>query len=880
MDLQTNHSHDTKHAEDERGGDREMHDRTTTSTNNPTANLIASDISTHIPPTSIRLGSENVIIPFSSTAGRNYCSEGDTLQCCCGRRDCAYLEHNNVALGDLEKDLETAARLGQTKMSLTFSLQALLQRHETYVSEAEADRSRLLLEMERLERDKQEVQSANARIVEENRRLLEQLEGLNNAVATSDNEVKALSERLQQTQLEMRELAASAVRAADLEIQLNTMEAEQMELQQQLILTHEDEKSAVQRWKKAETTLHDLQDQLDRLEYEATMEREEHSKIIERMERRRAVERELDGAAGRLKGAAASAVMDRNRNATTPVVSKFVRDILQDNANLQMGIVELRELLESSNQEVENLREQILHHQPVDVDTEQPPRPQGSRLDQELNAKEPRPVSQEFHVHHHYHSPSSSVSSKKEKQPIRRPKKRRPTLMTSGMHSPRSPYHNAHPSSSSVSTIMSQTSVSIPPSLSSQRYSVHPSGISSLASSPISAYQPSSIFDIVDQSELSRPSSPESMAMLMSPKRPMWKGHRLSDTSNRSFSMPGLSFPDLDSENVIDTGDDVFEQQPTKTSDEMWLPPAIPEEQEDTVDKNDNNQPTTEEQTKDAPGPSIIDNIFETPFDPMQQHVPTLRKSASYESLLSVSGMDIHTLRERPSQLLAGFESRYFLPRRPPQRVVTVATEISSTPPVISTTNITADKASIVSTSSQPMSSHSLLASVAAKSSIPVITSDAASTDSNTPLSSDPVPIANSQDDKKPATITRKVGGWVMGKWGVAPGPATSVTPSSSFSTWTADILRHNQHHLIQAQQSDAASISSGTTTTSASTSTTTTTTNKPRTTTIPKPIIRGFGINQKGPIPGFVSTPLPAKQVAIHAHVLDRELLDESLRE
>ena len=115
MDLQ--HNHDTKNANDETergGGDRDMHDQyATTSSTSPTANFITS---THIPPTSTRLGSENVIIPFSS-AGRNH-SCGDSgeegpLQCCCGRRDCAYLRHNNVALGDLEKDLETAARLGQ-----------------------------------------------------------------------------------------------------------------------------------------------------------------------------------------------------------------------------------------------------------------------------------------------------------------------------------------------------------------------------------------------------------------------------------------------------------------------------------------------------------------------------------------------------------------------------------------------------------------------------------------------------------------------------------------------------------------------------------------------------------------------------------------------
>jgi hypothetical protein len=35
------------------------------------------------------------------------------LQCCCGSLGCAYLEHNNVALSGLEKDVEIAAQLGQ-----------------------------------------------------------------------------------------------------------------------------------------------------------------------------------------------------------------------------------------------------------------------------------------------------------------------------------------------------------------------------------------------------------------------------------------------------------------------------------------------------------------------------------------------------------------------------------------------------------------------------------------------------------------------------------------------------------------------------------------------------------------------------------------------
>lgn len=43
-----------------------------------------------------------------------------SLRCCCGREDCALLEHNHVALEGLEKDLETAARLGQVRERVFF----------------------------------------------------------------------------------------------------------------------------------------------------------------------------------------------------------------------------------------------------------------------------------------------------------------------------------------------------------------------------------------------------------------------------------------------------------------------------------------------------------------------------------------------------------------------------------------------------------------------------------------------------------------------------------------------------------------------------------------------------------------------------------------
>jgi hypothetical protein len=37
------------------------------------------------------------------------------LHCCCGQKDCVFLQHNHDALEGLEKDLETAARLGQVR---------------------------------------------------------------------------------------------------------------------------------------------------------------------------------------------------------------------------------------------------------------------------------------------------------------------------------------------------------------------------------------------------------------------------------------------------------------------------------------------------------------------------------------------------------------------------------------------------------------------------------------------------------------------------------------------------------------------------------------------------------------------------------------------
>ncbi|KAL4878261.1 hypothetical protein BJY04DRAFT_209332 [Aspergillus karnatakaensis] len=714
------------------------------------------------------------------------------LHCCCGRKDCAFLQNNHDALEGLEKDLETAARLGQ----------ALLHRHESYMAEAEEDRQKFLASIETLEREKRQVQAENARIVEENRSLLEQLDGLNQAVADSDSHVQTLTAALENSEAELRHLTVSAARAADLEAQLAHMEAEQSKLQESLLVAQEDSKSAVNRWKKAECTLRDLNDQVDRIEKEAREERERHSELVQRMEKRRTVERELDGAAVRLKGAAAA--QNLRQNGGPSVVSRFVKDILQDNANLQMGIVELREMLESSNQEVQNLRDQILSHQPLSTaDGDRP----ATTLSQELEANESRRVSQEFHIHHHYHTPPVAAAKKEKSTLFRRSKKRR-SLGNPPLHSASNPptsrkaKHRSQPSMSSASTILSQTSVSIPPP-SSQRWSLQsPVPPDSMASSPQSAYRSSiSIFDRVERGfDTSQPTSPDS-AVFTSPLR----GGRYKNGG------PFDAYRTSDGNDGGPLSDDELS--------ELHLQSVIPEEIEDAAS------------VSRTQSPGVDDDIFST-----STPYRTIHRAASHESLFSVAGMDIHTPSHRPSRM-SGFTSGT-LPIQVQRRIM--SSELSSTPPVTSTTNVTAGREPSKPSHQSPQS---ILASVAGP---------------REPQADTPPPT--SMDDSALHTPTRifslgsRVGGWVRGRWGTAAVSSGGLNPLAEEPSPAQSCASST----ISAEQTPSLASSAAT----------------PQ--KRPPLRFRYPGINQKGPIMGF--RPPPPPPVSIHAEQLDEESLRESL--
>ena len=538
---------------------------------------------------------------------------------------------------DREEDSSVHMQMDAGKFNmcrgLTFSLQALLVRHEAYMVDAERDRLEMNTKIERLETDKRELEAENAKTILENRGLLNQLEELNGTVAESEAHIKALEATLQSTHQELRRLEGLAARTHDLEVQLAALELEQEVLQRTVAQTEADERSAIQRWRKAERHLNDLQDQLERIEREAREERERHVEVLGRMERQRMVEKELDTAAGRLKGAAAMTAGNGRQGSN--VVSHFVKDILQDNANLQMGIVELREMLMNSNDEVQSLREQLFLHQPMSHDTgggSETPTLRAEMAPKE-ESSEPKVVSQALHIHHHYHAPKN--------EDIRRPKKKRTAINTAIFTPPRrmSP-KIAGSSQETASAILSQTSVTIPAPVTPNRWSMASGGMSDFApssvpSSPQSMYRHSGLFDRGYDMDSSRPTSPGSSIDPMSPQFPPYRHRkRGSEVSTRSFAAPVNFQP----ENVIHEEDDDIEEIPDLQT------PSVPSLEDDA-----------------SPSGMSNDSHFELHEEWSASYQPSLRRSTSHESILSISGIDIHTIKSRPSQMT--ITGRGFQPR-------------------------------------------------------------------------------------------------------------------------------------------------------------------------------------------------------------------------
>jgi hypothetical protein len=682
-------------------------------------------------------------------------------RCCCGNHDCAFLAHNGRLLEGLERDVSKAAQLGQ----------ALLVRHETYVADSERERKEMIATIENLERDKRQLEIQNAQSIKTNRDLLDQLEQLNTTVADSDAHIQALEDTLRSTEEEIGRLGSLAARTQLLEKQLIDLEREQSNLQRSLDAKVVDERTAIQRWKAAERTIGDLQDQIDRIENESRAERQRHHEVVARMERRMAVETELNAAASRLKAKAG-----HDKGGTT-VVSHFVKDILLDNANLQHGIMELREMLGNSNEEVERLRDQLRDHRPVSPsqsgDVTSP------SLQKELEM-EHESLSQELHIHHHFHAPKTPRNLSK--GPARgRSKKKRFTL---------TPTHFDPPPTlerSSTATILNQTAVTVP---NSHRWSQASTlGPGSFAGSPVSDSHRGSIYDRVfsEAYDSSRPTSPPDSIDFHSPMLGPAKSQgynsdhdvtpsivrRRSDTldaskigvrhprrKTRGLMPPALSNMRSSSTPIAFTTKSspasaiISAVSPANSfsNDSFTLSPALQAEPQAAIPEE------CEDGSLSTAEPSIANSaefVHDELVSPITAMHPSLRRHASHESLISISGMDIHTLQSRPSQLL------YSSPR-----LADVGIAGSVGPEV--TWNATA-----YGTLSNQVSESSMLSRSMLYSSIANQKRGPRKSDGHQPSSS--------------PGLTKKVGGWVFGKWGATPAPPseTATRPPSVLSQQT-----------------------------------------------------------------------------------------------
>ena len=640
-------------------------------------------------------------------------------------------------------------------MLLTFALQALLARHEQFLLEAEDERRRMAGSINKLEQEKEWLKASNAQVIEENRHLLDQLEEMNQTISNGDEQIKSLTATLQLSEQENARLASLAARAADMESQLSTFESEQHSLREQISIKEEDERTAIQRWRTAERTINDLQDQVNKIETESISERARHGEVMARLKRRNAVERELGNAAGRLKGAAAVTRLGDGHMGTS-VISHFVKDILQDNANLQMGIVELKEMLSGSNVEVQNLREQILMHQAVG------PVPDEEIITPSLAAELAEPTSlealPELHVHHHYHAPAKTRSTS-----IRRPKKRR-NVTSPGYNTPSAAsglstpcrYSSSLPRvpASSSLAILSHTAVTIPPTQQAElpigtSYNRGSFAASSVPSTPRSAFR-SSIFDSIDCAlESSRPTSPESVSS-EAPNlvRPRKQG---SGLSNGRCTLAA----DIAPSNVKRTSQDESDISP------QTAPSLLPS---NLAEHSSRDAAIIPEEIEDS-DPTFL---YRAPIR------PTLHRSTSHESILSIKEplppFSRNTIRPQRSQLLTGpaLKSR------------------TSIAPITTSETATAQRPASGSIDAPLTRGQDLLAKTVASNrhhsySVRAIVRN----QSEVEMKGANIDHKGSNQEGPLITnvgIASRLNGWLVGNWGVTPTPTPTI-PSTRAST-------------------------------------------------------------------------------------------------
>lgn len=391
------------------------------------------------------------------------------------------------------------------------------------------------------------------------------------------------------SQKSVHRLEIAARRAEGLERHISDLESDLDGMQDKLLESEEEKRGAVGMRRKAERSLVDLQDQMDRMEKGAQEEAKRQAEVIARLE----TQRELNSAAVRLKGAAA--VKSIAGAEGSGAVSSFITDLLQDNANLQLGMAELTELLTSSREEIQTLRECLDDPRPSHTHTSTPT-PSSLREELGLPVSPPKreEPSREVHIHHHYHAAA----------PKERKKKRRSALFMT-------------PSSSRAPSVATVESSAKDGAWSPRELE------DSLASSPRSDPR-MSVFD--------RPEEPLSPSTSVGALSPSWKGKRPALLPS---SPPGMGMLD-----------EIADREP------MGLDESLVGDVLDESAPDSGVEVSEMDASEAVPELCVAETDSETPI--ARSPPRTLRRAQSHESVVSLGGLDIHTLRSRPSQLTLG----------------------------------------------------------------------------------------------------------------------------------------------------------------------------------------------------------------------------------
>ncbi|KAL7269938.1 hypothetical protein RUND412_007361 [Rhizina undulata] len=414
----------------------------------------------------------------------------DVTRCCCGQDDCHYFMRSQHMLAELEKDVHNAATLGQ----------AILRNHESSMADWERERERMAMEIASAEAKSQDLELENSRTIAENRSLLAKLEDLNISMSRGENRARELQDDLDAVHAELARVSAQATRADTLDTQLAVLESEQEELRNLLATSKEEERSAIARCKKAERTLGELEQQIERMEREHELENARSRNLLERLEKRRLVDKKNE------------ADPDVTPLAERTQLYRFMKEITAENGHLQEGITELRDMLLTSQEEVNLLREQLQMMSDQKVEHHRSP------LSQEL---ERTPSQTRTIVHHHHYHPEKAAS----KSQTRRPKKKRNPLAPD----------NVTPLGRRSTEILSTS-----PPTNPHRWSIQ-TKTSAGVSSSFPASSESSIFDRAYGQESSRPSSADSNY----PPRPNYAKQRLHrrHSHNQSITTNGSAPP-------------------------------------------------------------------------------------------------------------------------------------------------------------------------------------------------------------------------------------------------------------------------------------------------------------------------------------------------